>query len=340
MTLYETVVDPSARNSSHALILELVGEGRTVLDVGCATGYLAEALSAQGCTVSGIEVDPEAAEQARPKLADLVVGDLESVRLEDAFPGRKFDAIVLGDVLEHLSDPVGVLRSASVLLAEGGRIVLSIPNVAHGSVRLALLQGRWRYTGTGLLDETHVRFYTADSVAQLVHDGGLRIEEMWATTADPLAVEVDVADEGLPTTVVDWVRHQPRALDYQYVVVAHPARDEDEAPTRPEIRRAVPDESVRSVDRHTKAAADAAEITHRQLTVRDHIIGLEAEQARAESDVERLRAEVERLEGEISRLHGELGRADQDRTRIKSSTTWKIGRLATSPVRAAKRAAK
>ena len=141
MTVYKAVIDATEANLSHTLILEEVGRDKTVLDVGCASGYLAEALVANGCTVSGIEYAVDAAELARPHLAELVIGDLNEVDLAQAFPGRTYDVIVFGDVLEHLMDPLRVLRSASKVLNPGGSIVISIPNVAHGSVRLALLAG-------------------------------------------------------------------------------------------------------------------------------------------------------------------------------------------------------
>lgn len=220
MPLYDATVDRSESNSSHTQMLELVGHDRRVLDVGCATGYLAEALAAQGCTVSGVEYDAEAAERARPHLDTLVVADLSAVSLGEAFGGEQFDVVVFGDVLEHLVDPVTVLRGAAQVLAPSGSVVISLPNVSHGSVRLALLQGRWRYTDTGLLDRTHVRFFTRASLHAMLAEAGFVATEVRTTTADPLAVEVAVDPGDLPDGVVEWVRRQPDALTYQFVLRA------------------------------------------------------------------------------------------------------------------------
>src|SRR3954454_17965195 len=107
---YDTDVDP-ASNTSHAPMLRLVGGNKTVLDVGCATGYLARALRENGCKVSGVEYDPAAAAEAAPALEKLVVGDLEQLDLVEEFAGEVFDVIVFGDVLEHLRDPIPLLRS-------------------------------------------------------------------------------------------------------------------------------------------------------------------------------------------------------------------------------------
>ena len=104
--------------------------------------------------------------------------------------------IVFGDVLEHLLDPATVLTSSLELLRPGGSIVISIPNVAHGAVRLALLQGRWNYTDTGLLDKTHIRFFTLTPCSRCWSRPGLSVTEFRSTVADPLATEIPVDADG------------------------------------------------------------------------------------------------------------------------------------------------
>jgi len=126
-------------------MVEMVGSNKNVLDVGCATGYLAKTLKAFGNTVTGLEYDPEAAERARQFADKVVVADLDHSDLTDVLAGETFDVIVFGDVLEHLRDPLPPLRQARSLLAPGGYIVISIPNVAHGDVRMSLLLGRFTY---------------------------------------------------------------------------------------------------------------------------------------------------------------------------------------------------
>ncbi|GAA3212707.1 class I SAM-dependent methyltransferase [Oerskovia jenensis] len=330
MTLYETVIDTNVVNSSHTQIVDLVGEGASVLDVGCSVGYLADALNERGCTVSGFEYDAEAAERARPKLDQLVVGDLNELPLAEAFAGRTFDRIVFGDVLEHLIDPVAVLRSAVEILAPEGQIVISIPNVAHGSLRLALLQGRWRYRDTGLLDRTHIRFFTLESLHEMLVEAGLAAKTVRATTADPLAVEVEIDADRIPGEVVEWVRHQPRALDYQYVLSAV-VQDPESPGSTPPVEHVVPDELVRIADVHTQRAAEAAEVEHHALRIRDHVIGLEAQVGRAEAEIKKLQ---EKNEG----LYRELVDVIEDRQQIRSSSTWRAGRALTAPIRLVKRA--
>ena len=184
-SVYQLKSDP---HSSHAVILRQLGDGRgrRALDVGAADGFLAELLTRQGWQVTALERDPAQAAKARGRCHEVIVADLDEAapRLEGAF-----DAIVYGDVLEHLADPLPVLVALNRSLASDGRVVVSVPNVAHLWVRLSLLLGRWEYADRGILDRTHLRFFTRRSFARFLGDAGLAIEEIVATPVPlPLVV--------------------------------------------------------------------------------------------------------------------------------------------------------
>lgn len=311
---YEADIDLSNRNNSHTLMADLVGGSKRVLDVGCATGYLARVLREQGCTVTGLEHDREAAEEARPHLDRLIVGDLETLDLLEAVGDERFDVIVFGDVLEHLRDPLAVLRSARGLLAERGSVVASIPNVAHGSVRLALLAGRFDYQPLGLLDSTHVRFYTRASVEELFRGAGMAPVDVRRTTAGFFDTPLPVAETEFPGELVDAVRADPEASTYQFVL------------------RAVPDDAEAAV---FKLSAELD--THRAMTAKlagDLAAVRGSEQAalsRAE-EAEKRSADLEaRLVGvmaELGRVGGELEAVLATRTmRWTSSARSVYGRL-------------
>ena len=176
-SVYQLKSDP---HSSHAVILGRLGEGRgrRALDVGAADGFLAELLTRQGWQVTALERDPAQAAKARGRCHEVIVADLDGAapRLEGVF-----DAIVYGDVLEHLSDPLPVLVALNRSLAAGGRVIVSVPNVAHLWVRLSLLLGRWDYGDRGILDCTHLRFFTRRSFVRFLGDAGLELEELVAT---------------------------------------------------------------------------------------------------------------------------------------------------------------
>lgn len=218
---YEFVIDPSAPNNTHNLTLEAVGRGKRVLDVGCATGYFAQFLAAErGCDVQGLEPDPVAAGVARQRLGDRVtVGGSEL--LLDYAPGS-FDVVVFADVLEHLVDPGQALRDARRLLAPGGRVVASIPNCAHGDLRLLLLAGHFSYRATGLLDSTHIRFMTRHTIPQVFTRSGYRVTTMLAKTIPLGGSEFGVNLDYFHPAVLDTVRTDPHHADYQYVVTAEP----------------------------------------------------------------------------------------------------------------------
>ncbi len=118
---YEVNIDLGNPNTSHAQVVELVGRGQNVLDIGCWTGDLGRTLMSLGCRVSGLEVDEEAAEKARADLEEVVVADLNTSPPSQHFPAHTFDVVVLADVLEHLLDPTAVLRDVGRLLAPGAR---------------------------------------------------------------------------------------------------------------------------------------------------------------------------------------------------------------------------
>ena len=225
---YEAKVDLRNANTSHALLAELVGRDKRVLDVGCASGYLGEALKQRGCTVAGVEYDAEAADAAKAVLDQVVVGDIGELDLVAHFGEGSFDAIVFGDVLEHVVDPAAVLRATRPLLAPGGSVVVSIPNVAHGAVRLSLLSGRFEYRPLGLLDETHLRFFTRDTLRDLLDEGGFVAVDMRRTVAGIFDTEVAVRREDFDEHVVEAVEDDPDATTYQFVFRAVPR---EEAPT-------------------------------------------------------------------------------------------------------------
>ena len=169
-------------HSSHSVVLEMCsrGDGRRLLDVGCARGHLASALASMGWDVTGIEADTDDARAAR----DLGLRVLEQ-RAEDAFAdiSETFDVIVFADVLEHVADPSSVLESALAVLAPGGRIIVSVPNVAHLTVRAQLLLGRFDYADRGIMDRTHLRFFTRRTLVELIEGAGLAVDRMKVTPA-------------------------------------------------------------------------------------------------------------------------------------------------------------
>jgi 2-polyprenyl-3-methyl-5-hydroxy-6-metoxy-1,4-benzoquinol methylase len=220
MSKYHAEVLPGNPDMSQSVILDLVGPDKTVLDVGCAGGYVARGLIRQGCVVSGVEIEKEAAAEAEDVLDRLVIGDLDTIDLVDAFGVESFDAIVFGDVLEHLRDPIRLLVEARKLLKPRGSLVVSLPNVAHGDLRLSLLGGSWDYRPLGLLDDTHLRFFTRPGVDKLMAAAGFTIADMRRVRLPLFGTELGVRREDFPPDAVRFVEQSPEYETYQFVFTA------------------------------------------------------------------------------------------------------------------------
>lgn len=161
--------------SSHSQILDLVGpEPRSVLDVGCGQGELGHLLRQRGHYVVGID-----AEAPEFEIDEFIQRDLaDGLPLDD---DRRFDVVILADVLEHMADPLRLVRDAAQRLAPLGRILVSLPNAVHWSVRAQVLAGRFDYTNKGIMDRGHLRFFTRNSAERLFADAGLRVIEKRTT---------------------------------------------------------------------------------------------------------------------------------------------------------------
>ena len=222
--------------SSHSVVLSLLGQGdgRRALDAGAADGFLAELMTGLGWTVTALERDPVQAERARGRCHEVIVADVAEASHKLSGP---FDAIVYGDVLEHLSDPLPVIVSVNQHLARGGLVIVSVPNVAHLWVRLSLLVGRFDYADRGILDRTHLRFFTRRTLLALLARAGLAVDELRVTPVPlPLVVPRRLHGGWLRAThgLSAWAsRLWPGGLAYQFVAACRPLSAGEGTGSRP-----------------------------------------------------------------------------------------------------------
>jgi 2-polyprenyl-3-methyl-5-hydroxy-6-metoxy-1,4-benzoquinol methylase len=198
--------------------------GRRVLEIGCGSGRLGEHMKAKGAgRYVGVELVPEVAERARPRLDAVYAGDIE--RMELPLADGSFDYLVLGDVLEHLVDPWTVLRRCARFLGPGGQVVTSIPNVNHATILCGLMEGRWEYTDAGLLDRTHLRFFTLVEIGRLFQDAGLVFDDVVAckNTTPELDAFVRDLDAVRRKYGIGSDRFAVEATTYQWLIKAHRA---------------------------------------------------------------------------------------------------------------------
>lgn len=221
--LYNRNINLTDPDDSSALLYHFVGDGSKVLDVGCATGELAKALHRhKKCRIVGMEYDDEGIAACRKsQVFDGVVKvDLNHLKAND-FPMFKngFDYIILGDVLEHLYNPSEVLDELKSFLKPEGYFLLSIPNVAHASIKANLLLNDWSYTELGILDKTHLRFFTASSIVNFLANSQLVIKDLTTTKLYVDGYQKHKVDE-LPREIFDFIVKDVHSHVCQYVIKA------------------------------------------------------------------------------------------------------------------------
>jgi 2-polyprenyl-3-methyl-5-hydroxy-6-metoxy-1,4-benzoquinol methylase len=224
LTYQSKVGDPY---SSHSVILAHAGDGkgRKLLDVGAAQGVLAQRFTQRGFEVTCIEGSAELAALGKSLCHEMIVTDLDKPL--PALNGT-FDIIVYGDILEHLRNPLEVFKGFNRYLRPNGKVIVSVPNFAHLWVRLNLLFGRFEYADRGILDRTHLRFFTLRSFRNFIQEAGLEVEDLVATPV-PLLLIVPERRHGWCLNVLHSVnaalaRSWKTMFGYQFVAVAHPRK--------------------------------------------------------------------------------------------------------------------
>jgi predicted TPR repeat methyltransferase len=213
----------ASAGSSHQRLIRLIPRwakrGGRFVDLGAFGGEIGGAVRPHFAHTAAVERDPDQIPHLAARYDSVIIADLEQVT---RVPGE-MDAVLLADVLEHLRAPDAILRLASIHLAPGGKVFISIPNVANLAVRLHLLLGRFEYADRGILDRTHLRFFTRRTARALVESSGLRIvhEE---TTPVPIREAFphwpSLLLRPLETLILLLTPLWPTLMGYQFIFVA------------------------------------------------------------------------------------------------------------------------
>jgi len=175
--------DPEEKNG---LVSAMIPPGSRVLDVGCATGSTGKELQdTRGCEVVGVEPHAERAAAARQRGLNVVTGVLEDLDPQQIPP---FDAVLFLDILEHLPDPSPILEVAKRFLKSGGFVIASVPNVAHWTVRLDIARGKFEYTTSGIMDATHLRWFTESTLRRMFTMAGYQMTDWRVSSGSWLPV--------------------------------------------------------------------------------------------------------------------------------------------------------
>lgn len=221
---YDYAIDPQG-NSTANKILKWIGHNQRVLELGTAAGIMTRAIKAQGCTITGVEFMPDMAELAAPDCERMIVGDLEQLDFSTTFCTERFNVIVAADVLEHLRDPWSLLEQAHQIIDPSGHLILSIPNVGHAAIVAGLLNGHFDYQEKGLLDRTHLRFFTRSGIEHMLLSTGWLPVAWDSNRISPLDSEFAHHWSAQPKELRQAIEQRTDSDIYQFIVKAIPANE-------------------------------------------------------------------------------------------------------------------
>jgi 2-polyprenyl-3-methyl-5-hydroxy-6-metoxy-1,4-benzoquinol methylase len=216
---YNTVINPSVTENSHSQIIRMITKGSKVLDVGCASCVFGEYLCRElDCEVTGIDYDERALDVARSRdcFYQLHKVDLEKANFS-IFDSEIFDYIILGDVIEHIASVKDTLFGLVNCLHPNGKLLISLPNISHGSIRLNLLAGRFAYSSEGILDETHLKFYTPETILKFCEENAFEIVEFGRVFTSIYGMEQKVNPKEFSKSILKFVESDIESWVYQYV---------------------------------------------------------------------------------------------------------------------------
>lgn len=221
MGKYDFSLDLNTRNSL-SVILNYIEKNSKVLEFGCANGRMTKYMKDKlNCEVDIVEIDyeagMEAAKYANKKCLGTTEGNIENYHWYDMLSNSKYDYIIFADVLEHLYYPARVLRKCSNLLKDEGKILTSIPNIAHNSIIIGLINDKFTYTNVGLLDNTHIRFFTEKSFISMVNNIGFIVASEEVLVAKVGEIEVSTDYSMVNKAVQRTLKNRKKGDVYQYI---------------------------------------------------------------------------------------------------------------------------
>lgn len=159
---------------------------KKILDIGCSSGFLGKYVKSKfsKTVFIGIDNNLEDIKIASKFLDKAILFNLETENLSDIFKKDKFNVIILADILEHLSHPEKLLKNIHQIIGPKSTLIISIPNITHQSTIINLLNKNWEYKDTGILDKTHLRFFSRKSICQLLKENGYLVKKIDYTTKE------------------------------------------------------------------------------------------------------------------------------------------------------------
>ena len=220
---YHSDINLNNKNEARVIAYNFIQNNSVVLDVGCADGDLGKLLhNTKNCLVTGMEYSLNSLKYAAQtnSFERLHNVDLNNLDINDYIDyENNFDYVVFGDVLEHIYDPQKVLYEFSRFLKDDGFFVISLPNVAHASIKALLLDDMWEYTDVGLLDKTHIRFFTHKTIPTFLAEIGLGISKVYCTVSGKYGTNPTSGWGRLSYNIRKFILSNPHSYVVQYVML-------------------------------------------------------------------------------------------------------------------------
>ncbi|MEG2295981.1 MAG: class I SAM-dependent methyltransferase, partial [Oscillospiraceae bacterium] len=221
MNKYDVGYEITDTNSTYYWVCNKIPAESRVLEFGSSNGILTKNLAEKGCIVDIVEIDQKSGEQAAKfanrSLIGPTQGNIENNIWCDELKDEKYDYIVFLDVLEHLYNPMDILIKCKGFLKDNGSILLSVPNIAHNSIIINLINNKFEYTKLGLLDDTHIRFFAYDTVCKMVEDSGYCAIEKKALQNPVSSNEIKNNYGDVPSNTAGVLRVREFADVYQFI---------------------------------------------------------------------------------------------------------------------------
>ncbi len=315
---YRRGIDTESEDSL-SKIARYVRSNGNVLELGPATGYFTKHLKEElGCSVHCIEISESMAKEAEKYCEKMVIADIDAINMEEAFSGNAYDYVIIADVLEHLQEDEKTLISCRNLLKPGGKCIVSVPNIGHASIIGGLLKGRFDYTNEGLLDRTHLHFYTRRSITRLLEKCGFEIIETDTVTKLPEDTEVRNSLTDLPYDIQKQIFSAPDALTYQFIFICEDRsrsqrskrkKVRQKAPSVTDLRRLHLEGLTHRIKELSEALSEAEKIAFERLSA---LKKFEKELSRAQSITYDRLETIKELEAQHRRLEGKYRQTEEE----------------------------
>jgi len=209
----------NCRNSPLYQISQIIPNGAKILDIGAGNGILSYLLQKRisNLIIDGIEPDSYASKLAKKYYRNFYTGYAQNFL--DVIAQENYDFIILADVIEHIANPLELLKKLALIIPLKTKIILSLPNIAFGAIKLALLNGNFDYTDSGIIERTHLRFFTLKTLETLISNSGLNIEKIIFLQRSIFKSEIKLENLKINPFLFRKVNKDPLSFTYQFLIV-------------------------------------------------------------------------------------------------------------------------